>query len=89
MNDTASEKLDERISKFIPYDQFQELLLPKNVQDYVPENHVARTVSSIIDFIDISDIVMSYDYEGAPPYHPLKDNNIISDYLVRIQTHTK
>ena len=39
--------------KFIPYNQSQELLLPKNVQDYVPENHVARTVSCIIDHIDM------------------------------------
>jgi hypothetical protein len=43
--------------------------LPKDFQDYIPENHVARMVSRIIDSIDISDIVASYDYQGAPPYH--------------------
>ena len=90
MNDKAFEKLDERISRFIPYDQSQELLLPKNVQDYVPENHVARTVSRIIDSIDISDIVMSYDYEGAPPYHPLMMLKIvIYSYMIGIRSSRK
>ena len=90
MNDKAFEKLDERISKFIPYDQSQELLLPKNVQDYVPENHIARTVSCIIDYIDISDIVMSYDYEGAPPYHPRMMLKIaIYPYMIGIRSSRK
>ena len=44
--------------KFIPYNQFQDLLLPVNVQDCVPENHVARMVSLIIDFIDMSAIIV-------------------------------
>jgi transposase len=70
MNDKDSENLDERISKFIPYDQSQELLLPKNVHDYIPENHGARVISCTIDFISMRTIEMSCDYQGAPPYHP-------------------
>ena len=82
--------MDERISKFIPYDQSQELLLPKNVQDYVPENHVARTVSRIIDFIDIHAIVMSYDYEGAPLYHPRMMSKVtVYAYMIGIRSSRK
>jgi transposase len=45
-------------------------LLPKNVHDYIPENHGARVISCTIDFISMRTIEMSCDYQGAPPYHP-------------------
>ena len=70
MNDKDFEKTEDQISKFIPYDQYQELLLPKSVQDYIPENHIARFMSRIIDHMDITAIIMSYDHKGAPAYHP-------------------
>ncbi|MBU7029743.1 MAG: IS1182 family transposase [Theionarchaea archaeon] len=70
MNEKDFETNEGQISKFIPYDQHQELLLPKSVQDYVPENHIARAVSRIIDYMSIAVIVMSYDHKGAPAYHP-------------------
>lgn len=40
--------------------------MPKNIQDCIPENHVARMVSPIVDFIDMSAIKLSYVYEGGP-----------------------
>ena len=90
MNDKEFEKLDEQISRFIPYDQCQELLLPKNIQDYVPEDHVARVVNRIIDFVDIDDIVASYDYQGAPPYHPRMMLKVcVYAYLVGIRSSRK
>ncbi|MBU7025383.1 MAG: transposase, partial [Theionarchaea archaeon] len=70
MNENDFETNEGQISKFIPYDQRQELLLPKSVQDYLPENHIARAVSRIIDYMSIAVIIMSYDYKGAPAYHP-------------------
>ncbi|MGC1122118.1 MAG: transposase, partial [Candidatus Methanofastidiosia archaeon] len=70
MNDKESENENEKISKFLLYDQHQEWLLPKSVQDYVPENHIARTVSDIIDHLDMTSIITSYDHRGAPAYHP-------------------
>jgi transposase len=70
MNERESEKDEEKISRFLPYDPHQELLLPKSVQDYIPENHIARTVSHIIDRLDITVLIRSYDPEGAPAYHP-------------------
>jgi len=34
------------------------------------ENHIARTVNRIIDRLDITSLIHSYDPEGAPAYHP-------------------
>jgi transposase len=70
MNEKESERDEEKISRFLPYDPHQELLLPKSVQEYIPENHIARTVSHIIDQLDITVLIRSYDPEGAPAYHP-------------------
>jgi transposase len=70
MSRRESKKDKEKISKFIPYDQQQELLLPQSVQEYIPENHIARTVNRIIDRLDITTLICSYDPEGAPAYHP-------------------
>ena len=70
MSQRESKKDEEKISKFIPYDQQQELLLPQSVQEYIPENHIARTVNRIIDQLDITSLIHSCDLEGAPAYHP-------------------
>jgi transposase len=70
MNSIDFEKTEDRISKFISYDPYQEVLLPKSVQDYISENHIARFISRIIDHMDITAIIMSYDHKGAPAYHP-------------------
>ena len=76
--------------KFIPYNQSQDLLLPVNVQDCVPENHVARTVSLIIDFLDMSALILSYDYEGAPLYHPrMMLKVVIYTYIIGIRSSLK
>jgi transposase len=70
MNEKESERDEEKISRFLPYDPHQELLLPKSVQEYIPENHIARAVSHIIDRLDITVLIRSYNREGAPAYHP-------------------
>lgn len=66
MNDKDFKKSYERISKFILYDQSRDLSFPKNVQDCIPENHVARMVSPIVGFIDMGAIKLSYMYGGGP-----------------------
>jgi len=65
-----SRKLEEKNSKFILYDQYQELLLPKSVQEFIPRDHPARAVSHIVDSLDISCVVETYDHRGAPAYDP-------------------
>ena len=56
---------------FRPYDPEQLLLLPPAIQDWLPEGHLARFVSEVVDELDLSAIEGSYVEErGYPPYHP-------------------
>ncbi len=56
---------------FRPYDPDQLLLMPPALADWVPEDHLARFVSDVVDTLDLAAIEERYDEErGYPPYHP-------------------
>ena len=56
---------------FRPYEPDQLLLLPPSLADWVPEDHLARFVSDVVDSLDLTAIEDTYDEErGYPPYHP-------------------
>ena len=56
---------------FRPYDPDQLLLMPPALADWVPEDHLARFVSDVVDTLDLSAIEATYAEErGYPPYHP-------------------
>jgi transposase len=56
---------------FRPYDPDQLLLLPPALQDWIPEGHLSRFVSEVVDELDLSAIEGTYVEErGYPPYHP-------------------
>jgi len=56
---------------FRPYEPDQMLLLPPSLGDWVPENHLARFVSDVVDELDLTAIEATYAEErGYPPYHP-------------------
>lgn len=56
---------------FRPYVPDQMLLMPPALQDWLPENHLARFVSDVVDSLDLSAIEDTYEEErGYPPYHP-------------------
>ncbi len=56
---------------FRPYEPDQMLLMPPSLQDWVPEDHLARFVSDLVDTLDLSAIEEAYTEErGYPPYHP-------------------
>ena len=56
---------------FRSYEPDQMLLLPPSLQDWVPEDHLARFVCDLVDTVDLSAIENTYDEErGYPPYHP-------------------
>jgi transposase len=47
------------------------LLMPPSVQEWVPEGHLARGVSDLVETLDLSAIEDTYGEErGYPPYHP-------------------
>jgi len=57
---------------FRAYDPDQVLLMAPCLQDWVPDGHLARFVSDLVDeALDLSAIYASYDEErGFPPYDP-------------------
>lgn len=56
--------------KFISIDRNTPYLLPASVQDYVPEDHLARFVVDIVDQLDLSHLSAAYSGRGSKPYHP-------------------
>lgn len=48
----------------------QELLLPPNIRDLIPKNHICHMVDKIIQNMDLSDIEKKYEGAGHPAYHP-------------------
>jgi transposase len=57
--------------RFKPYQPDQLLLLPPDLQDWVPEDHLVRFLSDVVDTLDLGDIERRYrEPAGQPPYHP-------------------
>lgn len=57
-------------AKFIDYDQSTLYLLPPSLQDWLPEDHLARFVVEIVDRLDLSSLKASYAGRGSQPYNP-------------------
>jgi transposase len=57
---------------FRPYDPRQILLLPPSLDEWLPEGHLARFVSELVDeVLDLTEIRAAYTEErGYPPYDP-------------------
>ena len=58
---------------FRPFDIDQPLLLPPDLRDWLPEQHLGRFILDIVDELDLSPILSVYergDGRGKPPYHP-------------------
>ena len=55
-----------------PYYPDEELLLPPNLRDWLPEKHLAYFVSDVVDNLDLSamDAVCGNEKRGQPPYDP-------------------
>lgn len=70
---TRSCKIQVMSKTFRPYSMDQQLLLPPNIRDWLPEGHLALFVSDVVDTLDLSAIYASYasgDGRGMPPYDP-------------------
>ena len=64
--------------KFRPYIPEQSLLLPPSLSYWVPEGHLARFISEVVDELDLSAIEDTYDEErGYPPYDPRMMTNLL------------
>jgi transposase len=59
---------------YLNYDPEQQLLMPPDLREWLPEGHLALFISDVVDELDLSAIVGYYergDGRGRPPYHPL------------------
>jgi transposase len=55
---------------FKKYDQKQQLLFPPSLDQFIPEDHPARTIDNIVERLDLSCIISRYSEEGQPAYDP-------------------
>lgn len=63
---------------FRPYDPEQQFLLPPSLDDWLPEDHLARFVDDLVGKLDLSAIHARYEEErGYPPYHPAMMTKIL------------
>ncbi len=58
------------MSNFRQVDRETGYLLPPSVDDWLPENHLARFVVEVIEQLDISAFVKAYRGSGSASYHP-------------------
>jgi hypothetical protein len=52
-------------AKFIDYDQSTLYLLPPSLQDWLPEDHLARFVVEIVDQLDLGSLKAAYAGRGS------------------------
>lgn len=57
-------------TQFILIDRDTPYILPPCVQDYLPEDHMARFVVDIVDQLDLRALSSAYAGKGKSPYHP-------------------
>jgi transposase len=58
------------MSRFIAVDRDTAYLLPPSVDEWLPQDHLARFVVEVIDQMDLSELVLQYAGRGSDAYHP-------------------
>ena len=56
--------------RFVSMDRDTAYLLPPSVQDWLPENHLARFVVEIVDQMNLGRLTTAYRGRGSDAYHP-------------------
>ncbi len=56
--------------KFQTINRDTSYLLPPSIQDWLPEQHLARFIVDIVDQLDLSKLESCYGGGGKQPYHP-------------------
>jgi transposase len=56
--------------EFIPIDRDTPYIFPPSVQDYLPDDHLARFVVDIVEQLDLSHLSAVYSGRGSKPFHP-------------------
>lgn len=58
------------MSRFIPFSREQQYLLPPSMNDWLPENHLARFIVEVVEQLDLSKLIRRFSGCGAAAYHP-------------------
>lgn len=58
------------MAKFIGADRNQQMLMPYDVEDWLPENHLARFIVEIVSMLDFKHIYQQYKGVGSRAYDP-------------------
>ena len=56
--------------RFLAVDRDTPYLLPPSVQDWLPEEHLARFVVEVASKLDLRDLEKEYAGRGSKAYHP-------------------
>ncbi|MGC2064134.1 MAG: IS1182 family transposase [Thermodesulfovibrionales bacterium] len=56
--------------KFIPTSREQQYLFPPSIQDWLPEEHLARFVVDIVSQLNVQPLAETYAGKGFKAYHP-------------------
>jgi transposase len=75
---------------FKEYNQQQIQLLPPDLGELVPKNHLVRVVNQVVEHLDISSIINQYEGGGASAYHPrMLIKVLVYAYAMKIYTGRK
>jgi len=58
------------MSKFKSCDRYQLYLLPPSIDEWLPENHLARFIVEVIEKMDLTRLTNHYSGKGSAAYHP-------------------
>jgi transposase len=58
------------MSRFRPIDRKTAYLLPPSVDDWLPQDHLARFIAEAIEQLDLSTLTRAYAGRGSAAYHP-------------------
>lgn len=58
------------MSRFISVNRYQQYVLPPSVDEWLPENHLARFVVEVIEQLDLSRLTGRYSGRGSAAHHP-------------------
>lgn len=58
------------MNRFIPYNREQQYLLPPSMNDWLPENHLARFIVEVVEQLDLTKLTRQFSGCGSAAYHP-------------------
>lgn len=75
---------------FKQYSQQQSMLLPPSLEELIGEKHLVRVVNEVVEAMDISDLINTYQGGGTSSYHPrMLLKVLLYAYSVKIYTGRK